>query len=265
MKQDPYPKIRFTIATVTYNAEKTLQRTLDSVAEQTYPHIEHLIVDGCSKDQTMEMVHRYVDANTVQDIPHEIHMIREPDKGLYDAMNKAIENAEGNYICFLNAGDTLHAPDTLTRMVQVIANQKRKPAIVYGETDLVDGNGTFIRHRRLQAPKKLQWRSFKWGMLVCHQSFYTRIDIARKEHYNLDYRFSSDYDWCIRIMKQAAKLKEPIFNSQQILTDYLSEGLTTQNHRDSLQERFQIMVTHFGWLPTVMQHIWFVFRAFLKK
>lgn len=265
MEQDPYSSIRFTIATVTYNAENTLQRTLDSVAAQTYPNIEHLIIDGCSKDQTMEMVHRYVDANTGKEIPHDIHMIREPDKGLYDAMNKAIENAEGDYICFLNAGDTLHSPDTISLLARKITKEKKQPAIVYGETDLVDAEGNFIRHRRLQAPKKLQWRSFRWGMLVCHQSFYTRTDIAQKERYNLEYRFSADYDWCIRIMKQAARLKLPVYNSQLVLTNYLSEGLTTQNHRESLLERFHIMTNHFGWIPTIMQHIYFVLRAFLKK
>ena len=70
MKHDPYPKI--TIATVTYNAEKSLQATLDSVASQTYPNIEHLIIDGCSKDQTMELIHRYVDSNTGKKIPHAV-------------------------------------------------------------------------------------------------------------------------------------------------------------------------------------------------
>ena len=104
------PSPLITIATVTYNAGRTLKPTLDSVAAQTYPHIEHLIVDGCSKDATMELIHRYVDENTDSPHPHDIRMTREPDRGLYDAMNKALAQATGHYIVFLNAGDRLSRP-----------------------------------------------------------------------------------------------------------------------------------------------------------
>ncbi len=169
MNKVPFPTV--TIATVTYNAEKTLPCTLESVASQTFPHIEHLIIDGCSKDQTMELIHRYVDANTGKTCPHDIRVVREPDKGLYDAMNKALEHATGDYIVFLNAGDRLHSPDTLQQVFGHIDMNASLPAILYGETDWVDGQGRFIRHRRLQAPKQLTWKKFRHGMLVCHQSF----------------------------------------------------------------------------------------------
>ena len=90
--------MKFSIITVTYNAEDTLERTLQSVAQQTYPHIEHLIIDGASTDKTLEIAHRY---------PHAI-LHSEPDHGLYDAMNKGLRLATGDFLCFLNAGDTLH-------------------------------------------------------------------------------------------------------------------------------------------------------------
>ena len=132
MNKVPFPTV--TIATVTYNAEKTLPCTLESVASQTFPHIEHLIIDGCSKDQTMELIHRYVDANTGKTCPHDIRVVREPDKGLYDAMNKALEHATGDYIVFLNAGDRLHSPDTLQQVFGHIDMNASLPAILYGET-----------------------------------------------------------------------------------------------------------------------------------
>ena len=258
--------IKITIATVTYNAEETLQRTLDSVAEQTYAGIEHLIIDGCSKDRTMELIHRYVDDNTGREVTHDIVVVREPDKGLYDAMNKALENATGDYIVFLNAGDRLHSPDTLAQAFgNMEATAGHRPAIVYGETDLVDGEGRFIRHRRLQAPARLNWKSFRWGMLVCHQSFYVRTDLARQTPYNPDYRFSADYDWCIRLMKLAERLQLPIVNSRAILTDYLHEGLTTQNRKASLWERFHIMAHHYGLPATLVQHGLITIRAVFKK
>ena len=262
---DTIPLPSVTVATVTYNAEKTLQATLESVAAQTYPHVEHLIIDGCSKDRTMELIHRYVDDNTGKEHPHDIHMVREPDKGLYDAMNKALEQATGDYIVFLNAGDRLHGPDTLQKAFAPLAGTSPLPAVVYGETDLVDADGKFVRHRRLQAPGQLTWKDFRWGMLVCHQSFYARTDLARQTPYDLRYRFSADYDWCLRLLKRAEKERQPVFNTHQVLTDYLSEGLTTRNHKASLRERFRIMARHFGWPSTVARHLWFVLRAVLKK
>ena len=82
-----------TIATVTYNAAETLERTLSSVASQDYPRIEHLIIDGCSTDSTLSVVQQYVAENTRTSHPHHIRLISEPDNGLYDAMNKALSNA----------------------------------------------------------------------------------------------------------------------------------------------------------------------------
>ncbi len=256
---------RVTVATVTYNAERTLPRTLESVAAQTFPHIEHLIVDGCSTDCTMELIHRYVDANTGKACPHDIRVVREPDRGLYDAMNKALGLASGDYVVFLNAGDRLHGADTLRQVFGRIDPDAPLPAVIYGETDLTDGEGRFVRHRRLQAPERLTWKSFRNGMLVCHQSFYVRTDLARQEPYDLRYRFSADFDWCIRLLKRAERLGLPVCNSGLVLTDYLDEGLTTQNHRASLLERFRIMAAHYGWLAAVALHGWFVVRAAVKR
>lgn len=254
-----------TIATVTFNAEGTLEPTLQSVAAQDYPRIEHLIIDGCSSDHTLGLIQRYVEQNTTR---HNIRLVREPDDGLYDAMNKAILQAAGDYIVFLNAGDRLHSTDTISQVAKAadwVKGDSSNPAVIYGETDLVDAQGRFLRHRRLCAPEHLSWRSFLSGMLVCHQSFYARTDIARSELYNLQYRFSADYDWCIRIMKRAHRKRIQMVNTHQILTDYLSEGLTTKNHHRSLLERFRLMAHHYGWTLTILQHLWFFIRAVVKR
>ena len=105
--------IKFTIVTCTYNAEAVLQRTLDSVMKQTYCNIEHLIIDGVSKDKTLTMVKAYQHKNDVGESAHEILVFSEPDKGLYDAMNKGIDRATGDYLIFLNAGDVFPSEDTL--------------------------------------------------------------------------------------------------------------------------------------------------------
>lgn len=243
--------MKFTLITVTYNAEATIERTLQSVAAQTYPHIEHLIIDGASKDKTVEIARRY---------PHAI-VHSEPDHGLYDAMNKGLRLAKGDFLCFLNAGDKLHDKDTLAKIAAT--SDGSSVGVLYGDTHIVDNEGHFLRNRRLTPPEHLTWHSFKEGMLVCHQAFYINRQIALP--YDLTYRFSADFDWCIRCMKEGEKRGMTNLYIKEPLADYLSEGMTTANHKASLKERFRIMAKHYGLFTAITQHIWFIFRALIKK
>ena len=248
MNNHVHPK--FSIITVTYNAGAVLEDTIQSVITQTYRNVEYIIVDGDSKDHTLDIINRYRE--------HIHTLVSEPDKGLYDAMNKGIRLATGDYLCFLNAGDELHEDDTLQLMVHSITGTEL-PDVLYGETAIVDEEGHFLRMRRLSAPEDLNWKSFKDGMLVCHQAFFPRRELA--EPYDLRYRFSADFDWCIRIMKKSHTLH----NTHLTLIDYLNEGMTTRNHRASLHERFRIMCRHYGYLSTLARHAWFALRLLLKK
>ncbi len=248
MHNHVHPK--FSIITVTYNAGAVLEDTIQSVITQTYRNVEYIIVDGGSKDHTLDIINRYRE--------HIHTLVSEPDKGLYDAMNKGIRLATGDYLCFLNAGDELHEDDTLQLMVHSITGTEL-PDVLYGETAIVDEEGHFLRMRRLSAPEDLNWKSFKDGMLVCHQAFFPRRELA--EPYDLRYRFSADFDWCIRIMKKSHTLH----NTHLTLIDYLNEGVTTRNHRASLHERFRIMCRHYGYLSTLARHAWFALRLLLKK
>jgi len=242
---------KFSVITVCYNAQATIEDTIQSVIAQTYHHVEYIIVDGASKDRTLSIINRYRDRITT--------VVSEPDKGLYDAMNKGLRLATGDYVCFLNAGDSFHEDDTLQQMVHTLRELTELPDVLYGETALVDAEGHFVRMRRLQAPEHLTWHSFRQGMLVCHQAFFAKRTLA--EPYDLRYRFSADFDWCIRIMKKSKVLH----NTHLTLIDYLEEGMTTRNHKASLHERFRIMAKHYGWLSTVAHHAWFVVRAMIKK
>jgi glycosyltransferase involved in cell wall biosynthesis len=248
MHNHVHPK--FSIITVTYNAGAVLEDTIQSVITQTYRNVEYIIVDGGSKDHTLDIINRYRE--------HIHTLVSEPDKGLYDAMNKGIRLATGDYLYFLNAGDELHEDDTLQLMVHSITGTEL-PDVLYGETAIVDEEGHFLRMRRLSAPENLNWKSFKDGMLVCHQAFFPRRELA--EPYDLRYRFSADFDWCIRIMKKSHTLH----NTHLTLIDYLNEGMTTRNHRASLHERFRIMCRHYGYLSTLARHAWFALRLLLKK
>jgi glycosyltransferase involved in cell wall biosynthesis len=229
------------------------------VRGQSYPHIEHFIIDGVSKDDTVKKAQTYA-----YDSHYPVIVKSEPDKGLYDAMNKGIQLAKGNYIIFLNAGDVFYEEDTLTNIAEQLKD-KPLPGVIYGDTDIVDDNGNFIRKRRLAPPEKLSWKSFKQGMLVCHQSFYARTDIAKQVPYNLHYRYSADVDWCIRIMKEAEKQGLELWNTHKTLCSYLEGGMTEKSHRASLKERFMVMSDHYGMLTTILQHLWFVVRAIIKR
>lgn len=242
--------ISFSVITVTYNAVDTLATTIASVRQQTYSNIQHVIVDGNSNDGTLDLIRKYANSKT--------RWISEPDKGLYYAMNKAVAMANGEYICFLNAGDAFHAPDTVEKMLKSFGNYL-SPDILYGETAIVDAEGKFMHMRRLHAPKHLNKDSFKQGMLVCHQAFIIRREMF--EPYDPTYRYSSDFDWAIRMIKKS----ELCFNTNLILIDYLNEGLTTANHKASLIERFKIMTKHYGLISTILHHIWFVVRSIIKK
>ncbi|MDD4486999.1 MAG: glycosyltransferase family 2 protein, partial [Proteiniphilum sp.] len=116
------------VITVTWNAAATLERTIKSVREQSWPFIEHLIIDGGSKDGTLELIDNHA---------HErLRWVSEPDKGLYDAMNKGVAMATGDYLCFLNAGDTFFTADSVEKMMSTF-DEASAPDIIYGETAIV--------------------------------------------------------------------------------------------------------------------------------
>lgn len=244
------PNPKFSIITVTYNAADVLERTIKSVIAQSYNNYEYILIDGQSKDNTMDIVNQYRN--------YFAQIVSEPDHGIYDAMNKATRLATGDFLCFLNAGDKLHDQDTLKLAVYSIHGNKL-PDIIYGETIIVNKKEEIIGMRRLSAPSSLRWTSFKTGMRVCHQAFW-----ANKEKvvpYNLTYRFSADFDWCIRVMKRS----KVMHNTHLILIDYLKEGATTYNHKASLNERFRVMSHHYGLFTTILCHFWFVVRLMFKK
>lgn len=223
--------------------------------------MEHIIQDGCSTDDTLQLAKAYQQQCLDTDDAPEVCIASEPDNGLYDAMNRAMTRATGDYVLFLNAGDTFPSADTLETVAASVGEDETLPAVLYGDTDIVDNDGRFVRHRRLSPPDKLSWKSFKKGMLVCHQAFYARTDIAKNQQYDTRYRFSADVDWCIRIMKECERMGLQLCNTHMVVANYTEEGATTQHHRASLLERYRIMSTHYGPVQTFLLHCWFILRT----
>jgi hypothetical protein len=102
-------------------------------------------------------------------------------------------------------------------------------------------------------------------MLVCHQAFYARTDIAKNLQYDTRYRFSADVDWCIRVMRETERMGLPLYNIGIVVANYLDEGATTKNHKASLRERYLVMQRHYGVVQTFLLHCWFVVRAIVRR
>lgn len=232
------------IITITYNAETTIEPTLISVATQTFRNFEHIIVDGASTDGTLTIARKFED----------LRILSERDKGLYDAMNKGLRMARGRYVLFLNAGDAFHNNETLRHYAE---RAMKGDDIIFGDTVIVDSNRHIIGKRHLNAPVHLTHDSFSKGMLICHQAFMVRRELAPE--YDLSYRFSADYDWTVRCI--ASSDPGRCTNLNRITIDYLSAGMTDRNKFKSLKERYRIMARHYGHRRTFLNHLGFIFRA----
>jgi len=250
------------IITITYQAETGFCQTAESVLGQTYPNMEYLIIDGNSKDRTISLIKEY--EGKFNSKGFSFRWISEPDKGIYDAMNKGLKMATGDYVWFMNAGDRMASSDCLEKVFNAIHGCKTKatdfpetdfPDFIYGETNIVNGQGEIMGSRRLKAPETLNWKSFKMGMLVCHQSMLVKRSVAPL--FDLQYQYSGDFDWTIRCLKNAKR----IHNTHLILSYFLDGGVSKKKMKASLKERFQIMSKYYGLLPTALRHCWFVCRA----
>ena len=136
-----------TYVTITYNAAQVLQRTLDSVLQQDYPDIVHLIIDGASNDGTLQLIDDYIQRSNAADNGHRVQVTSEPDHGIYDAMNKGLRSLDGDYVCFLNAGDFLPSPDTVSSIVSAVSQRDGSfvtPADVTKEPSLCDTAETIL-------------------------------------------------------------------------------------------------------------------------
>jgi glycosyltransferase involved in cell wall biosynthesis len=231
------------IITVCYNAEREIEATLKSVKEQSFKNYEYIIIDGASKDNTLKVIS--------QSEVEPTHLVSERDKGIYDAMNKGLALAQGEYLMFLNAGDSLYSTNTLQKIADAA---KGSPDVIYGDTAIVDAERNYLRPRKLRPPKTLTRNSFKNGMLVCHQAFLPKRELAMP--YDMAYRFSADFDWCVKILSASKKCTQ----IDDFIVNYLEEGATTRNHIKSLKERFRIMCKHYGFFVTFFKHICFLFR-----
>jgi len=183
------PKVKISIITVSYNSEETIADTLESVKNQTYPNIEHIIVDGLSKDKTLSIVKSF---------PHVQKIICEKDNGIYDAMNKGIQCATGDYVGVLNSDDFYSSKNIIEFLVKEI--QMSGVDSVFGDVCFVAQNNL---NKRIRYYSSKHWNpeKFALGYMPAHPSFFVRKSLYNKYGlYKLNYKICADYELLIRFL-----------------------------------------------------------------
>ncbi|MEN3041013.1 MAG: glycosyltransferase family 2 protein [Bacteroidia bacterium] len=225
---------RLSIITVTYQAAPVLPITLNSVESQSWDDWEHIFVDGGSTDQTLALIQDY--AQKVS----RVRWISEKDRGIYDAMNKGLRLAEGEYVTFLNAGDAFWERNTLEKL---FTGAPAGVQVLYGDHRYVNLKGEILPRRRPRPYPRgsLRLSHFRTGMAIAHQGLFVRREIAPE--YDLSYPLAADLDWAIHLMKQ----NPSTYDSGQVVIRYLEGGVSARRLRRYIWERTRILYKHFGW------------------
>jgi glycosyltransferase involved in cell wall biosynthesis len=206
--------LKISVITVSYNAQGTIEQCVQSVITQDYHNIEYIIIDGNSADGTVSILEKY---------KKHIHVfVSEPDKGIYDAMNKGIALATGDIIGILNADDFFADSHTLTVVSDAFKNNT--PDIVYGDLDYIKTDGSTFRKWRSGQYKK---GMFNLGWMPPHPTFYCRKEVFDKlGNYSLEYGTASDYELMLRFIHLN---QLPVYYIARVLVKMSTGGVSNSN------------------------------------
>ncbi len=183
--------MKVTVVTAVLNDAGHIEQTILSVISQTNIEIEYIIVDGGSKDGTLELIGKYKDKISL--------LISEPDRGVYDAMNKGIKYSTGDFVYFLNSGDVLLNPSILSKIK--LEELKERNAIIYGNVVVAYGNIEALEKPRPFFNSKMKFK----GIGICHQSMFFPGKLIRNEKYDLSYNIAADYDLAYRLWRKGTE------------------------------------------------------------
>ena len=236
MESMPSAKIkpRITIITVVFNGEQHLEKTILSIINQTYENLEYIIIDGCSTDGTLTIVENYRYAIS--------YFISEPDQGIYDAMNKGINIASGEWVNFMNAGDVFYDTNTLNNITPHLEKTK----------DVVYGNHViFQEHPYKETYFMAKNLSYVWNIPYCHQTAFVSISLLRKHLFDTQYHIASDYNQYLDMRKaNAIFYYTPIF-----IAKYLDGGVSAQHKQQWIKEHRIIQSNHFKVRGEILYHL----------
>lgn len=214
-------KPKLSVVTVCFNAEAVIEKTLRSVTGQTYDNLEYLIIDGASKDGTMAIVERYRDRID--------YLVSEPDKGLYDAMNKGVFAATGDYVLMMNADDTFADETTVADIAAFLAEHPDTDA-VFGNIEQHWDYGTVI-----VTPTEA-YRNHK--MCISPQATFARTELMRSHPFNLKYRYAADFEQFTSFILDGKVFRHI---DRLVARVELSSGVTHENHYASEKEIYDIL------------------------
>lgn len=183
--------MKVTVVTAVLNDAGHIEQTILSVISQTDIEIEYIIVDGGSKDGTLELIGKYKDKISL--------LISEPDRGVYDAMNKGIKYSTGDFVYFLNSGDVLLNPSILSKIKFEDVNVRN--TIIYGNVVVAYGNIEALEKPRPFFNSKMKFK----GIGICHQSMFFPGELIRNEKYDLSYNIAADYDLAYRLWRKGTE------------------------------------------------------------
>lgn len=231
------------VITITYNNRHNLEKTINSIKSLEYDNIDFIIIDGGSNDGSVELIKN--NSGLIS------KWISEPDKGIYDAMNKGMRISTGDYLWFMNAGDEIFDKGILKEIFSITEDAD----IYYGDTELVDSEGKSYGKRRLKRPPlKLTWKEMINGMVVTHQSMIVKKSLSTP--YNTDYKYCADIDWTINLLKKSVN----IINTHKTFCKFQLGGYSRKNTLASLKERFNILTKHFSYMNVVYHQTLLGFR-----
>lgn len=223
---------KISVVTVCFNSQDTIRMTIESVLSQKYDDFEYIIVDGASTDLTLSIIGEYLD-NAV------IKMVSEPDKGLYDAMNKATKLAEGDYLCFMNSGDAF-----VDDMVVADIAGRLSGDITYGNVVRVREDG---EHTEKYKGTKMEtkWTLLK-GRMICHQTMFIKRETMLLYGYDTKYRITADFNMLCRMVKDKKELNyvdrdiARMDNIEGISSDKKNIPVMWKEDDDSIRECFPV-------------------------
>lgn len=236
-------KPKISVVTVTYNCKSLLEKTLDSVIKQDYHNVEYIIIDGNSSDGTIDILNTY---SSYFD-----YYISEPDGGIYDAMNKAIDVATGEWIIFMNAGDTFINNEILSTIFSTVINSE--VAVLYGDC--------IVRYsdKDLLIPARFFSKN-DYNLPFCHQSTFVRLAIMRKYKFDVKYKIAADYNFFYRLYKEQYNF----YYLENVISLYNTEGFSSFNVIKTYKEVSQINRTK-GSLKYYVILFLLTIRSYLKK
>ncbi|MBK2094781.1 glycosyltransferase [Francisella philomiragia] len=253
MKENNIQNIKFTVITVCYNSEKTIQKTLRSIKDQTYKNIEYIIIDGGSTDKTLEIINNYKD---IVDI-----LISEPDNGIYDAMNKGIKLATGDYIGFLNSDD-YYTNDIFEEYN--IALIKEIVDYIYSDTVFYNINKSWSCE--CDPPESFKFaNSLHKGTQFCHQTLYVKREVFNKVGlFDTSFKISADYDFFLRLFNYKNNYFKGVYLSKK--TCFFKMGGTSSSFLKTRVDELNVKLKN-GYPPLYVYYIFFKVSFFylIKK